>query len=61
MTHSDKCYIVAKYALDSMKLDDIMDYALDSLFQEIKNSDMLEDYMRDYGLTEQHLEELGGV
>jgi len=61
MKHSDKCYIVAKYALDSMKLDDIMDYALDSLFQEIKNSDMLEEYMRDYGLTEQHLEELGGV
>ena len=60
MNHDRKCQIVAAYIADRMDTDDLLEYVTDALYHEMKHSNVLEDYMDDYCLTEQHLEELGG-
>jgi hypothetical protein len=61
MNHDRKCQVVAAYIADRMNTDDLVEYVVDDLYQMMKHSDLLEGYMADYCLTEQHLEELGGV
>ena len=61
MTYSRKCELVANYIANNMTLDEMKEYIVDELYQTMKHGEMLEDYMEDYDLTEQHLEELGGV
>ena len=60
MNHDRKCQVVATYIANRMNTDDLLEYVVDDLYQLMKHSDLLEDYMADYCLTEQHLEELGG-
>lgn len=61
MTHGRKCEIVANYIADNMDHLDLVEFVVDTLYQQMKHSNMLEEYMSDCGLNEQHLEELGGV
>lgn len=60
MNHDRKCQVVATYIADRMSTDDLLEFVIDALYHEMKHSNVLEDYMDDYCLTEQHLEELGG-
>ena len=61
ITHGRKCEIVAAYIANRMDTDDLIEYVIDDLYQLMKHggANLLENYMEDYGLTEQHLNELG--
>ena len=61
MNHDRKCQVVAAYIADRMNTDDLVEYVMNDLYQLMKHGDLLEGYMADYCLTEQRLEELGGV
>ena len=60
MNHDRKCQVVATYIAERMNTDDLMEYVIDDLYQLMKHGGGLENFMHDYGLTEQNLEELGG-
>lgn len=60
MTDKQKCRAVASYIVDNMTYQEMWQYVLNAVYDEVSNSDKLEEYMADCGLTEQHLEEIGG-
>lgn len=61
MTDEEKCRVVARYIVDNMSYQDMWQYALNAVYDGVRHSGKLEEYMADCGLTEQHLEELGGT
>lgn len=61
MNHDRKCQIVAAYVVDNMDHNDLLDYATDAMYENLKYGDSgaLDEYIEFYGLTESKLEELG--
>jgi len=55
MNYDDKCFAMAKYVVDRMSMDQLIENAINNIYQQLKRSDMLEDFMENYEVTNEDL------